>query len=635
MITLIVVFANLTSALGLGAIVLSILKINKYINSWEHWTLSFAIGFGVLGWLMFPIGIGGFLSTWMIWTFLFLCSLGVLLLPNIRFPVPTKKLDTIGKALFIILTLTLFFDFVEALAPPFDADSLAYHFNWPKRFIADGVVSFIPQAWTGAVPMLVQMTYIPPLALGGETALTLWTMVASWAAAALVFVFCRRHLSLKWSLAITLIYLTTPAVVYGGGSGQVEPKMTLFVLVGAWAIASYLKTGNLSFVLLSGLAAGFFAGSKYMGLLFVATIGLIILLRGNDLPKTLNAGITFSFAAFLGGFQWYAWNAINTGDPVFPMFFEWLGRDDLEFWSAEYSVWFKENLSRMERDVPRSLWWLIGYPFKATFDPLALFEARRTGFGPFGVLLLPFAVLGAWNFRDRILKSSLLTYAIVCVLFYILWFFTGSSQRIRHLLPVLPLFMVVIGVAAVRFSSLNTLKAPLLAAVALTLILQLGGHGIFSLTYLKHLTSNNNRTEYLSRNVVMYDIVPWINKNLSSLDRLYLSDRQILYYLKVPYFFGSPNVQALVELRRGRFGQETLYQQLKSVGVTHILLNYKTNPVSSRERLPWDSLKVSGCLTLLKKFNLKVFKSRTLPDLSIKSKEIGIFNFNDLKCPQN
>jgi hypothetical protein len=561
-------------------------------------------------------------------------TLGIFLLRNSGLPVLEKNLDGIGKALLILFCLSLSFDLIESLAPPFDADSLAYHFNWPKRFIADGVVSFIPQAWTGAVPMLVQMTYIPPLAIGGEAALTIWTMVASWVAAAMVFIFCRRHLSFNWSLAIALIYLTTPAVVYGGGSGQVEPKMTLFVLVGAWSLARYLETEQLSFVLLSGLAAGFFAGSKYMGLLFVAAIGLVVLFRSGEFRKALIAGGAFGFAALVGGFQWYAWNAINTGDPVFPMFFEWLGRSDLEYWSADYSAWFKENLRLRERDIPRSLWWLIGYPFKATFDPLALFESRRTGFGPFGMLVLPFAVFGAWKLRDRIRKSRLFTYVIVCGLFYALWFFTGSSQRVRHLLPVLPLFLVVVGVAAVRFANLNLLKAPLLAAIGITLILQLAGHGIFSLTYLKHLAGNNSRAVFLSSNIVMYDVVPWINNNLGPLDRLFLSNRQILYYLKVPYFFGSPNVQALVELRQGRVHQKSLYLQLKSVGVTHVLLQYGLSPSGTLKEKPWQALQEMGCLIPLKKFKLRIFKSRTLPGLRISNMEFGVFKFNDPKCPQ-
>ncbi len=140
---LLVVLLNVTAGLGLGAAVLRVLNVDKGISPEEHWTISFAIGFGVLGWLIFPIGIAGLLSEWIIWTILLLGTLGIFLLRNSGLPVLEKNLDGIGKALLILFCLSLSFDLIESLAPPFDADSLAYHFNWPKRFIADGVVSFV------------------------------------------------------------------------------------------------------------------------------------------------------------------------------------------------------------------------------------------------------------------------------------------------------------------------------------------------------------------------------------------------------------------------------------------------------------------------------------------------------------
>ena len=349
---LLVFLANVTAGLGLGALVLRVLGLDRDITPGEHWAVSFAIGFGVLGWLVFPIGIVGALSAGPLWGLLLVSSLGVVFLRNSGLPVLRENPDAVAKALLALLAGVMLLDLAEALVPPADADSLAYHFNWPKRFIEAGTIAFIPQAWIGAVPLLVQMTYIPPLALGGETALTLWTMASSWAGAALLVVFCRRHLSLNWSLAVALIYLTTPAIIFGGGSGQVEPKMTLFVMAGAWGVARSLETGRLSFAVLAGLAAGFFAGAKYMGLLYVAAAGLVILYQRGGWRAGLTTGAVFGVAAIASGFQWYAWNAVHTGAPVFPMFFEWLGHDDLNYWTADYSVWFKRRCAISNATFP-------------------------------------------------------------------------------------------------------------------------------------------------------------------------------------------------------------------------------------------------------------------------------------------
>jgi len=317
---------------------------------------------------------------------------------------------------------------------------------------------------------------------------------------------------------------------------------------------------------------------------------------------------------------------------VFPMFFQWLGRDDLSFWTAEYDVWFKEFFRKVERDIPRSVWWFIGYPFKATFDSLPLFEAKRTGFGPFGMLILPLSACGAWVFRKRIRHSPLFAYAAICGLFYTLWFFTGSSQRIRHLLPMLPLFLLTMAVAAERFTDLKKLHPPLLAALGLTLIVQLAGHGVFSLAYLKHLAGDYSREAFLSRNVLVYDVVPWINANLGPKDRIALSERQILYYLNVPYFFTSATIQVSVELRPDRIRPQTLYKQLRSLGVTHILYRYRAEPGSGLEQTPWLPLWEMGCLTPRKKFKLRSFKSRTLPGLNNAPADVGISRLNGREC---
>ena len=187
---LLAVIAQVAACLGFGALVVRVLGLDKDMPPGEHWAVSFAIGFGVLGWLVFPIGIAGLLSAGPLWALLLAGALGVVLLFRAGLPVLDKKRDAIGTGLLVLIAVVFFFDLAEALAPPADADTLAYHFNRPKQFIAAGEIFFIPQAWTGAVPLLTQMTYVPALALGGEGALTLWTMFSGWAAAGFLFVLC-------------------------------------------------------------------------------------------------------------------------------------------------------------------------------------------------------------------------------------------------------------------------------------------------------------------------------------------------------------------------------------------------------------------------------------------------------------
>ena len=68
------------AALGFGAVVLRGLKLSLEYSSGEEAVFSFAIGFGVLGWLVFPLGISGLLGNWWLLGLLFLGLPGLIFL---------------------------------------------------------------------------------------------------------------------------------------------------------------------------------------------------------------------------------------------------------------------------------------------------------------------------------------------------------------------------------------------------------------------------------------------------------------------------------------------------------------------------------------------------------------------------
>jgi 4-amino-4-deoxy-L-arabinose transferase-like glycosyltransferase len=448
---------------------------------------------------------------------------------------------------------------------------------------------------------------VPALALGGEAALTLWTMLSGWAAAGLLYVVARRHLSLSWSLAVALALLTAPAVVYGAGSGQVEMRIALFALAAAWAAGRALATEDARYAALAGLAAGFAAGAKYTGLAFAAAAGAVLLLQ----RRRLRHGFAFAAGAVAFGWQWYWWNWLNAGDPLFPLLFDWLGVRDPSFWNADQHALFKEAWPQVELPLSRAPWNLLAYPFLATFAPFPAFDSGRTGLGPYGALILPFAVLGAWRLRERIRRDALFAFAAIAVLFYVLWFLSGSSQRVRHLLPVYPLLLVPLTAAAVRLAERGPALKPLALAVAGALTVQALGHGLFALNHWRRLALGESRDSFLARTVEAFAPVPWINANLGPSDRLLVTDRTLLYLIDVPLYFAHDLTQARIDMLPGRSGAAAARRQLERLGVTHLLLSA---PAGAQPYLPpFESLRQAGCLDPLRSFEGRRVLSRTLP----------------------
>jgi 4-amino-4-deoxy-L-arabinose transferase-like glycosyltransferase len=580
--------------------------------------VAFALGVGLLGWLAFFLALGGLLAP---------LQLIALVLPGLaglafRIPRPAgagaRGFDALVVAGFALLAAIAVLDIIQAMAPPADADTLAYHFALPKQFLAAGHLQFVPRAVDGAAPLLLHMTYLVALGIGGETALNLWVMLLGWAAAWLLYELARGIVGRRWALVLIILFVTTPAVVYGSGSGQLELKLTLFAMVAGLAVAKAVDSGDWRFAGLAGLAVGFFVGAKYTGLLFAASCGLALLMQ----RRWLLHGAIYGAIVLLVGAQWYLWNAFNTGDPVFPMLYGWLGATH-GYWSPEIAAFLHAQWAPEENPVPRNLFWLIVYPFAATLRAIESWDSGRTGLGPFGLLALPFALLGLWRFRRRVAASRLRSYAAIALAFYVIWFLSGVSQRVRHLLPIYPFFLLCIAVAADRFAQARGLRAPLYGAVLLTIMIQSGVVAVFNLNYVRHLASGETRDDFLRRNVARFAPVPWLNAHLTKHDRVLVTERQLVYHLDVPSFTASERYEYLVDLVPGSSNPRRFLSEISRLGITYILAVPGLADFARGERhfetgelVGFTSaLVAAGCGTVVHSAIMMAPRSRTIPSL--------------------
>jgi 4-amino-4-deoxy-L-arabinose transferase-like glycosyltransferase len=597
--------------------------------------VAFALGVGLLGWLAFFLALGGLLAP---------LQLIALVLPGLaglafRIPRPAaagaRGFDALVVAGFALLAAIAALDIIQAMAPPADADTLAYHFALPKQFLAAGHLQFVPRAVDGAAPLLLHMTYLVALGIGGETALNLWVMLLGWAAAWLLYELARGIVGRRWALVLIILFVTTPAVVYGSGSGQLELKLTLFAMVAGLAVAKAVDSGDWRFAGLAGLAVGFFVGAKYTGLLFAASCGLALLMQ----RRWLLHGAIYGAIVLLVGAQWYLWNAFNTGDPVFPMLYGWLGATH-GYWSPEIAAFLHAQWAPEENPVPRNLFWLIAYPFAATLRAIESWDSGRTGLGPFGLLALPFALLGLWRFRRRVAASRLRSYAAIALAFYVIWFLSGVSQRVRHLLPIYPFFLLCIAVAADRFAQARGLRAPLYGAVLLTIMIQSGVVAVFNLNYVRHLASGETRDDFLRRNVARFAPVPWLNAHLTKHDRVLVTERQLVYHLDVPSFTASERYEYLVDLVPGSSNPRRFLSEISRLGITYILAVPGLADFARGERhfetgelVGFTSaLVAAGCGTVVHSAIMMAPRSRTIPSLYSNSVSSDVVRIDTADC---
>ena len=612
--SILVLMILILSILGYGLLGLRMIGCTNAQSWGEDYGRAFALGMGTLGWLVFWFGISGFLQTWILWVILTPGVLSLLFLHKNLKSFSFKEIGNISWMLLMLLMISVSMDLLEALAPPADADTLAYHFAIPKQFLKNGVIEFLPVAVDGAIPLLSHMIYLLALGLGGEPSLTLWSFTTQIFLALALYGVGRRWLSREWSLALVLVFETTPAVIYGGGSGHMEVRTAIFMLIGAMAVAEGVKHSSLSLVILAGLMAGFFMGSKYFGLFAVTGIGTVILLQKNCWRTVM----IFSVTVLISGTQWYGWNWYHSGMPVFPTMYHFMGSPESPFWNEAIHQEFQKNYSNFVC-VPANTLWLVLYPFATTFNPESCFDSGRVGLGPFLWLLLPGVLYSVWHYRLRFRHSLLFKLSIPAMVYYVLWFLIPSNQMSRHLLPVFPIALLGATIV-IHHLTLDGHQAwgHLLWKMSATTCILIGFviQSIFSLNYMKYHFLNETRDTFYSRNVGSYNVVQWINKNLTSSDRIVNPIRYLNYLIEVPYFYLKSYSQIQIETH-SLANTERIIGQLNTENISHTI---NWTPMA-------DTLVHKDIFNILISFDTEDYLSRTL-GISVKSKS-RIFSINN------
>ncbi|MEK7245781.1 MAG: hypothetical protein AAB223_07165, partial [Pseudomonadota bacterium] len=286
------------------------------------------------------------------------------------------------------------------------------------------------------------------------------------------------------------------------------------------------------------------------------------------------------------------------------------------------------------RPAKPAIFWLFAYPFAASTGlGFRIWDAGRTGFGPFGLLVLPFVLAGLWRFRARIGTSPLVSVMGGALAFYVLWILVGPSQRIRHFMPLLPAFLLCATIVAERYAAAR--HGPFLAsAVALALAVHMAANLLFALPYLRFHVSGESRDSFLARHLTGYAVVPWLNANLSSGDRVLLAERQLHYYIEPQFYSAAPAKQALIDLRDASRDVRRQWMQMRGQGITHLLLVPglgEPSPGSALWRLG-RALVEAGCAEIAGTMHVRQFPSRTLPTWNLTSVPADVLKLLPDRC---
>jgi hypothetical protein len=542
---------------GLGSAILDRIPASKSERHSHVLELAIRIALGAAAWsaIWFFLGILGLYSPW--FSILALAggvALGLLGVARLRAAkaesrVP-EKASAFDKLLLVLIAVPLVLSFIASLAPPTAKDTLLYHFAVPKAFIAQGSSAFVEGNIASYLALGTEMHIVWAMLLGGfvnERAAEAAAGAAIWAffplLLAAIFGWAREiGIERRWALVAVLMVATVPTAYHVAASAYIDIALALFIALAVYSLARWWKTLEMGWLICVAVFLGAALSAKLTTLFVFAAFALIVLLRVRKAqesePDRLAgiAGLGFASLVLAGviASPWYLRTWVETGSPIFPFYMSiWPG--EAPGWDVERSDLFQAmnaqygGIDKLPTDYLAAPWnvSVAAQPELATHFDGVLGVAFMIG--------LPLLIWGLWKFDMPVEAKIASGVAVIVFLFWL-----SSSQQLRYLLPILPLFAISIAAAATRIAERRT---PLynVSKYALTLA-GISGILVSSAWFLNKapyrvVFGGETKGEYLTRNIDYYPYYEWLNTETDRDAKVWLINmRRDTYNLERAHF---------------------------------------------------------------------------------------------------
>ena len=535
-LSLVLVLVCLTVALGLR--ILSWLRDEQLVGALEEVLYAAGISFAILGAATFVLGALGWLNKATAFLLLVVAGLSagkgwrrLYELISLR-PGKGKRVEYSGLGLVLGVSIACCagLNSLLAMAPLTGSDALVYHFVVPKISLAEGPkpsFGLTNGFLTGQGHGLIELG----MALGSDRISLGFILVGGLLAAGAVFVFVCHLTSARWAGLATLLFLLTPMAFWQmGTSGCPDIWMPFYTTLAVLAASRGVRSGEHRWLFVAGLLAGAVAGTKYTGWAIPVGVAGYCFLATGCLRRT----VTFALWSLPVGVLPLLRNVWWSGDPFFPFLTTWLRPGNLNRYALA-AIHGATHPPGFNLSIPG----LMAFPL------LLSLKGNAYGVGHyFGPLILALAPLIPWAFRRRGLAyAAALVWAVDLLLVNL------TSQGARFLLPVFPLALALIiaGAAEVFRKDWRIIHAGCIGALSLALLFGFGSEILYARDFLPVVVGLEKRDAFLERMAPDYGLTSIVNRLLKGREGRTMVFFQHLYYLRVPFLVGDPQISWLMD----------------------------------------------------------------------------------------
>ena len=477
-------------------------------------------------------------------------------------------------------------------APPTltEWDSIAYHLADPKIYVQAHRILYLPWEDHSNFAFNLEMCYTFGLLLHSVPLAKLFHFACGVGLVCAAYRLGSLLLSARIGLWGALLLASSPLVFWEAGTAYVDLAVSFYATLTLLALAHGVRAKNDAWFGLGAVLMGLTLSTKgtALGILALLTVGLLVwrLRERRGTAHSIRFVLLWAAAALAVGSPWYLKSFVNTGNPVYPLFFSIFGGRD---WSASAAA--ASGAWNAGFGAGHGLAGLVLVPWNLTMALLPGHVAFTTGanlpqhwaFNDYQtplmtvtplLLAVVFVPLGLRSPAPAAVKV-LSAYALASLL---LWF--ATQQHVRYLLPLLPVLCLLAGWALDRALAEGLWAGRALAALAAcsaAFSLFIGGQ--FLASQLPVDVGAVSRDAYAAHGDPAYPAMQYINTRLPAGSKVVFYGNPLGFYCDKPYLWGEPGHSTYVT-GTGPQTPEDLRQRLTGLGVTHILVNTAYFPLS-------------------------------------------------------
>jgi len=491
---------------------------------------------------------------------------------------------------------------VLVMAPAVGGDQTKYQLVYPRLFAQSGRLVPTPWSFWGYMQYLVNMLFTAAFVLRGDVLARFVNVAFGVLATGGVYVLGRRAFGRPVGAWAALLFFCMPFTATLMIRAWVEFALTLYVVSATIGVLAWRESGSRSWLALAAVMGGLAAGTKLMGVLAPALLGVVVLgtaLARGGIAPALRATIGFGLVAMLVASPCYLRNAAATGNPIFPFGYGVFGGRN---WSTEaarglddyYAAYRQAHAEKRGGGAYGSWREALRFPWDATMAPYAFENVGRFAYdvGPFLLAFVPAFVLVRRDPRAWILAGVAMVYSAVVVF--------GMWAHPRYIHPALTLLLVVAVYALRTLGDRGPLaRRAVTAVLAATALWQ----GVTAVRVAAPLAPDSLRVAagrlsedaFLRRYERRYPLWDLVNREVPADGNvLILAMIPHPYHLLRSFTLASPLEQGAIDYRRLETVDE-LSAALAPYGVTHVVREPEeekaaANPVGERVTRLWDEL---------------------------------------------